>query len=260
MLRYGWQAACSRPVARLRYRPGLTASVNAMTGAVAVSAFPAAGGVEELAGFCWVCVAGISPGQISAGLDDFKTGAQKICSGVGALTARQIGMLAPTRSTQAASARIIAVRRCGRAVEAAGESGSRFGVKLLGPRRGIHRMMQCRASARHRLQQREDRRIGSCRQFDPELILIAGLIVVLREFLADFADRHAHRGIGIGVVSRIALEDLDADVPLLERIGIAPERLLDDIAEQDLAARAGSEAGTGEKPTQLLFHGFRSGR
>ena len=69
---------------------------------------------------------------------------------------------------------------------------------------------------------------------------------------ADFAGFHANGSVVAGIVAGGAAEDFDADGAFLENVGVALQGVLDDVAQEVLAALAGTEFVAGEDTVQLL--------
>ena len=78
----------------------------------------------------------------------------------------------------------------------------------------------------------ELRDVGTGRERDAKFGLVAGILVVLRNALADLCRGYANNGIGGGVIVGTASENLDAQSPFLERILLAGKSLFDDVAQK----------------------------
>jgi hypothetical protein len=84
---------------------------------------------------------------------------------------------------------------------------------------------------------------------------VARFEVILRQFLTDFGGGGADHGILVGIVIRIALEDLDSDGPLFHAVGMILQVGLHHKTQQRLAALAGPEVPTAEEPAELGANG-----
>ena len=73
---------------------------------------------------------------------------------------------------------------------------------------------------------------------------MAEFAVVERQALAHLTGGIAHHGIRVGVVGGRPVEDLDAEGPLFQLIGLSGECLLHDVLEQGWIALAVAEVGT----------------
>ena len=62
----------------------------------------------------------------------------------------------------------------------------------------------------------KDGNIGTDGEFDYQLSIVGGVVIVLDEPLADFARSNANHWIGVGVVGGGAVEDIDADAAFLQ--------------------------------------------
>ena len=79
--------------------------------------------------------------------------------------------------------------------------------------------------------------------------------IILRQFLADFGGGGADHGILVGIVVRIALEDLDPDGALFHAVGVVFQVGFDHKAQEGLAALAGAEVATTQEPAELIANG-----
>jgi hypothetical protein len=70
------------------------------------------------------------------------------------------------------------------------------------------------------------------------------LVIVEREPLAHLASRISHNGIGVSVIVRWSMKDLDSESTFLQKVGIAGQRGLNDIPEQRRIALAVAEVWT----------------
>jgi len=79
---------------------------------------------------------------------------------------------------------------------------------------------------------------------------VSGVVVVLRETLADFTGGDADDGVGVRVVGRGTVEDFDGNRALFDLLGLPIERLLDDVAQEGRVSLALEE----ERVREELFH------
>jgi hypothetical protein len=80
--------------------------------------------------------------------------------------------------------------------------------------------------------------------------------IVDSEPFPDLARLDPHRGVVARIVAGRPPEDFDADGPLLEHVPMPLQRILHNVAQEILAALAGSELMTGENAVQLLANLF----
>ena len=84
----------------------------------------------------------------------------------------------------------------------------------------------------------------------------ARMVVVLAQPLAHFRSPDAHNCIAVGLIRRTAVEDIDADVSFLEQIGRTVDSVLNDVAQELLAAQAPMKLCRGQYPLQFSQYGL----
>ena len=77
--------------------------------------------------------------------------------------------------------------------------------------------------------------------FDQRLALMGGILIVLRQLLANLARRCADDRVGIGVVVRCPAENINTQRTFLQLIGIASQGTFHNVPEQRLASMAVAE-------------------
>jgi len=97
--------------------------------------------------------------------------------------------------------------------------------------------------------------VGAGEERDAEFVLMAGVLVVLGDALADLGCGDADDGVGGGVVVGVLAEDLDAEGSLFEDVGLAGDGVVDDEAEEGREAAAVAEVGIGEQALHLEMDG-----
>jgi hypothetical protein len=97
----------------------------------------------------------------------------------------------------------------------------------------------------------EIREHTSLGQQDADLIVF--ILVVLAQFLTDLW--RADHGILVGIIFRIALEDLNADGALFDAVGAVLQVGLYDVAQQGLASFAGPEVPALQQADELFANG-----
>src|SRR3989442_9620112 len=95
------------------------------------------------------------------------------------------------------------------------------------------------------------RNIGPGRHADPKLFRTAGLQVVLREPLADFAGGASDHWILISIVLRVSLEYFDSKNALFETLKVVVTGMLNDVAEEKRTSLARAELRTIQNPFHL---------
>jgi hypothetical protein len=71
-------------------------------------------------------------------------------------------------------------------------------------------------------------------------------VIVELKALSDFASGVPNNSVGVGVVRRRSIEDLDAQRPFLQEIRLALKGVLHDILQQSRVALAAGELGTSQ--------------
>ena len=77
------------------------------------------------------------------------------------------------------------------------------------------------------------------------------LVIVEQKSLSDFAGGVPNNGVGICVVCRRPIENLDAQSPLLQEIRLSVQGVLDNVLEQGRVSFAVGELWTGQNFLQL---------
>ena len=72
------------------------------------------------------------------------------------------------------------------------------------------------------------------------------MLIVSREPFADVIGRHANDRVLTGIISGVAMKQLDTDRPLLQPLHAAFERILSQITEQHLPPLAAAELRAGQ--------------
>ena len=98
--------------------------------------------------------------------------------------------------------------------------------------------------------------IGTGREVNAKLGIVAGLEIILRNAFADLARGGADDRVGVGVVVRLTAEDLAADGALLHLVGVTGQGALDHVPEQIRVALAVLEQRMGQNPFELLADGL----
>ena len=101
----------------------------------------------------------------------------------------------------------------------------------------------------------ELRDVGTGEKGDAEFVLVAGVLVVLGDALADLGCRDANDGVGGGVVVGVLAEDLNAEGSLFEGVRLAGDGVVNDEAEEGGKATAVTEVRIGEQALHLEMDG-----
>jgi hypothetical protein len=91
-------------------------------------------------------------------------------------------------------------------------------------------------------------------EIDPDFIGVLRFLIVLRDALADFCGRHPYDWIGVGVVVRGAVKNLNTEETLLELRTLAFFSLLYQIFQQSGVPMAVAEVMTFQHPLELDFN------
>ncbi len=83
---------------------------------------------------------------------------------------------------------------------------------------------------------------------------MSGFLVILRDAFADFRCRYPNNRVGGGIVVGFPAEDLDAQGPLLEQVGLALKSVVYDKTEKRRKSTALLEMRVAQQPFQLLVN------
>ena len=97
--------------------------------------------------------------------------------------------------------------------------------------------------------------IGTGGQEKPNFLAVLRIVIVLVNAFADFCGGNANDRIGVRIVIRRPVKDLDAEDSLLQVRSVAFQRAPDYEPQELGIALAGMEKGRGQKPLQLLLNG-----
>ena len=97
----------------------------------------------------------------------------------------------------------------------------------------------------------EDRNVGPNREFDDQLSIVGGVVIILDQPLSDLASRDAYHWIGVGVVGGGAVEDIDADAAFFQLGSITLEGLFDGVGEEGGVAFAVGKERMREQALEL---------
>src|SRR5687767_9822993 len=100
--------------------------------------------------------------------------------------------------------------------------------------------------------ERRDRSVTALRQAQDDGVVAPFAGVVLGELRAQARGLDADDRIEAGVVTRVAVEDFDADDVFLEALAVACEALLDDEPEEPAHAPRVREHAAREQPAELV--------
>jgi len=96
--------------------------------------------------------------------------------------------------------------------------------------------------------------VGADGDLDAKLLVVARLLIILGDALADLAGAGADDRVGVGVVVVGAAEDFDAEGAFFEGVA-AGEAVFDDVAEEGGVAFGAAEEGVGEEALELQADG-----
>ena len=89
------------------------------------------------------------------------------------------------------------------------------------------------------------------RERQPQLMLMTGLLIILRNALANFARRDPDDGVEGRIIVGALAEDLNPNGALLQQFPLAIQSRVNDVAEEGGETAAMAEVGAGEQPFQL---------
>ena len=101
----------------------------------------------------------------------------------------------------------------------------------------------------------EDGAIAAPGNLDEQRVGLAFAGVVLAEARAEASGFDAHGGIDGGIVGGVAVEDVEGDAVLLERLVRTVEGVVDDVAKEELAAMCSGECAGAEDALELRVGG-----